>query len=82
MKVVATKVFRENREKISTDVLRQYDGQWVAFSSDGCRVVASGKTISEVSARLDVAKHDIQDVLFEKIELDNGEIHLGGAALL
>ena len=82
MKVVMTKTFRENRERIPADDLRQDDGQWVAFSSDGCRVVASGDTIAQVSARLDEAQQDIQDVLLEKIEFDSGEIHLGGAALL
>ncbi len=77
-----TKTYRSNRERIPEDALRQYDGKWVTFSSDGCRVVASGDTIGQLTARLNAAQQDIQEVILEKIEMDNGEIHLGGATLL
>jgi hypothetical protein len=82
MKLAMMKTYRENRERISADNLRQFDGQWVAFSSDGCRVVASGDTIGHLSERLIAAHEDIQEVVLERIEIDNEETYLGGAELL
>jgi hypothetical protein len=82
MKVVMTKLYRQNRERIPADELRQYDGQWVAFSADGRRIVASGDSIGQVSVRLDASREDIQDVILERIEFDNDDVEVGGAELL
>ncbi len=82
MKVAMTKSYRQNRDRIPINELRRYDGQWVAFSSDGRQIVASGDSVRQLSDRLDAVREDIQDVVLERIELDNGEIQIGGAGLL
>ncbi|MGO8748923.1 MAG: DUF5678 domain-containing protein, partial [Thermoguttaceae bacterium] len=62
--------------------LKRYGGQWVAFSADGCRIVASGENIAQVSERVNAAQEDLQEVVLERIEIETDDIHLGGAELL
>jgi hypothetical protein len=62
------------------DELRKYDGQWVAFSRDGSRVIAGAGTLRDLEARLAEVGQDPQQVAFERIEFDDGL--LGGAELL
>jgi hypothetical protein len=71
--------FRENRSRISLDELRKYNGQWVAFSEDGLRIVASGEELEEAAKRVEAAGAELKDVLFERIEFDSNEIFIGGA---
>jgi hypothetical protein len=82
MKVAMTKTYRQNRARFPADDLKRYDGQWVAFSADGRRVVASAENIGQLSERVVAAREDIQDVVLEKIEVETGDIQLGGAELL
>ena len=64
------------------DELRKYDGQWVAFSADGRRVLASAPSIADVATLLRVAQVDLQNAVLEHIEMDSTEINLGSAELL
>lgn len=74
------RLYRENRSRMTYEDLREYQGQWMAFSSDGARILASGPTLLELDARLVSAGVDPQEVAFESIELE--DISLGGAGLL
>ncbi len=51
MTVAMMRTYRESRAGFSTNDLAPYDGQWVAFSADGHRVVASANTVKEVAER-------------------------------
>jgi Family of unknown function (DUF5678) len=74
-----TQVFRKNRANFSDDELRKFDGQWVAFSGDGRRIVASGETIAELEKKLVAAGENAEEVGFEHVLLD--EASVGGAEL-
>ena len=82
MKTSSTATFRENRARFPLDELRKYDGQWVAFSADGQRIVASGATIADLAEQVRSVNEDLRDVMIEHIEMDSNEIHLGAAELL
>ena len=82
MKVAMTKVYRQNRARFPADDLKRYDGQWVAFSADGRRIVASAENIGQLSDRVIAAREDLQDVVVERIEVETSDIQLGGAEVL
>ena len=82
MKVAITKTYRQNRASFPVNDLKPYHGQWVAFSADGHRIVASGNTIAQLSERVGAAGEDIQEVVLERVETEAGDIQLGGAELL
>ena len=82
MKVAMTKTYRQNRARFPADDLKRYDGQWVAFSADGGRIVASGESIGQLSERVIAAREDLQDVVLERIEVEGSDIQMGGAELL
>ncbi len=81
MKVAMAKTYRQNRARFPAEDLRRYDGQWVAFSADGRRVVASGESVGQLSDRVVAAREDMQDVVLERIEVETSGIQLGGAEL-
>ncbi len=62
-----SQVFQKNRAEIPRDELMKYQGEWVAFSSDGCRIVAHGLTFEELGDRLDAMGIDAQSVVFGSI---------------
>ena len=68
---VNVREFQENRARFSWDDLRKYDGQWVAFSSDGRRVVASHDDLMKLNDLIIAAGEDPQDTPLERIEFDN-----------
>jgi hypothetical protein len=74
--------FRENRAKFPLDELKQYDGQWVAFSADGRRIVASAATIAAVAERVRSTNERLAEVMIEHIGIESGEIEVGGAEQL
>jgi len=82
MKVAMMKTYRQNRERFPASDLKRYDGQWVAFSADGRRIVASGESIGQVSERVGAAREDLDDVVLERIEIETDDSRLGGAELL
>ncbi len=82
MTVAMMKTYRQNRARFPASDLKPYDGQWVAFSADGRRIVASGESIRQVSERIGAAHEDIQDVVLERIEFETNDIQLGGVELL
>ena len=79
MKAAIMKTYRNNRAGFSASDLKRYGGQWVAFIADGCRIVAAGENIAQVSERVNAAQEDLQEVVLERIDIETGDIHLGGA---
>jgi hypothetical protein len=54
-------------------------GQWVAFSLDGRRVIASHEDLAELDRLILAVGEDPEKVALERIEAD--EVCLGGAEL-
>jgi hypothetical protein len=44
--------YEQNRARFPLDELAKYAGQYVAFSLDGTRILASGDTMEEVDEKL------------------------------
>ncbi len=44
--------FIRNRREIPQSVLAEYEGQWIAISGDGTRVLASGPDLETAEANL------------------------------
>lgn len=82
MNLAMMKTYRENRAKFALDELRKRDGQWVAFSADGRRIVAGAATIAELADQVRAAQEDLQNVVLERIEMESQDINLGAAELL
>ena len=81
MKTASTNVYRENRAKFPLQELRKRDGQWVAFSADGQRIVAGAATIAELSDRVRAVQESLSDLVLERIEMESTDIYLGAAEL-
>ncbi len=52
------KTYDENRRRFPSEELLQHAGQFVAFSLDGTRILASGADMDEVEAQLVAAGID------------------------
>ncbi len=68
--------YEQNRTKFPLEELRKYAGEWVAFSKDGSRVVASAPTLLALEERLIAKGEDPQSIALERIELE--DCALGG----
>lgn len=71
--------YRENRARLPPAELASYQGQWVAFSLDGRRIVASSQDLYALDRLIIEAGEDPEQVALERIELD--DVSLGGAEL-
>jgi hypothetical protein len=47
--------------------LEQYRGNWIAFSTDGSRIIASSPTLAGLDARVRTAGEDPEQVLLERM---------------
>jgi hypothetical protein len=47
--------------------LEQYRGNWIAFSADGSRIIATSPTLAGLDARVRAAGEDPEQVLLERI---------------
>ncbi len=65
-----TRQLRENRSAIPTAELDKYRGQWVAYSGDGRRVVASAPDLVELDALLIAMGEDPEQAALEFIDAD------------
>jgi hypothetical protein len=68
--------YNTNRAKIPLEELKKYEGQWVAFSLDGSRILGGAPTLIELDDRLTAAGVDPEQVGYERIEWEDS--HLGG----
>jgi hypothetical protein len=71
--------YRENRARFPLAELEKYDGQWVAFSQDGQRIIAANEDLLTLDSLVVAAGEDPERVAFERIEWEDSS--LGGAAL-
>lgn len=69
-----------NRERFTVEQLQPYEGQWVAFSLDGSRIVAAAPDLLELDQRVNAAGEDPEQVGLEFIDLR--PIRLGAAEFL
>lgn len=71
--------YQKNRQRIPAVSLAKYDGMWVAFSSDGCCVVASGRSFAElhediVRKQLNAEELGLEHLLFDAVQLGGAEL--------
>ena len=74
--------YHDNRVAFSPAELARYRGQWVAFSPDGCRILAGAEAIECVEDELVALGQDPQEVVLEYIPEPEDDISLGGAESL
>lgn len=60
-----TQEYRDNRARFPHAELAKYQGSWVAFSSDGRRIVARGETVEQLEQQIAAEGGDGQDVVLE-----------------
>jgi hypothetical protein len=78
---VITSTFRFNRARFPREELARYRGQWVAFSADGCRILASGETVERLEENLAALGEDPQQAVLEGIPGPEDDPQLGGEEL-
>src|SRR5213593_3056843 len=71
--------YRENREKWTMSSLQPHFGQWVAFSDDGSRLIASHFDLAELERTLAKLGENPESVVFECLREEDSCV--GGAAL-
>ena len=81
MKTKSIAVYQENRAKFPVDELRKYDGQWVAFSADGLRIVAGAGNIADLAEKVRSGAESLSDVMIEHVEFDFMDGYYGAAEL-
>jgi hypothetical protein len=67
-----TRQLRENRAAFPASELAKYRGQWVAFSADGRRIVASAPDFVELDGLLVNLGEDPERMALEYIDHDEG----------
>jgi hypothetical protein len=60
--------YERNRQLFTTEQLLPYNGQWVAFSEDGKRIVAAAPELLETDRLVTAAGEDPERVGFEIID--------------
>jgi hypothetical protein len=76
--LVITQEYRSNRARFPRAELVKYQGAWVAFSADGCRIVASGETVERLEEQLAAQGEDAQRVVLEWLAGPEDDSQLGG----
>jgi hypothetical protein len=74
--------YRTNRARFPHAELAKYQGSWVAFSADGCRVVASGETVDGLEDQLAAIGADPQQTVMEWVAGPEDDILASGGELL
>ena len=72
-------VYEANRSRFGAKELQKYRGQWVAFSADGSRILASANDLAELDRLVVSTGEDPQTVGIERVPDDAG--FLGGIEL-
>jgi hypothetical protein len=76
-----TREYRVNRARFPREELARYQGQWVAFSSDGCRVVAAAESLDRLEEQLKAAGEDPRQLVLEGVPGPEDEMPLGAEDL-
>jgi hypothetical protein len=79
---MVTQEYRSNRARFPQAELANYQSAWVAFSSDGCRIVARGETVGELEEQILATGTDPQRVVREWIAGPEDDSMAGGGELL
>ena len=67
-KTSSIRTYDENRANFPAEELRKYDGQWIAFSADGRRIVASAEDLDSLEDLLAAKGQDPEKLTFERVE--------------
>jgi hypothetical protein len=78
---VNQQIFRSHRAQFSREELAKYRGQWVAFSADGRRILASGETLECLEQKLAAQGSSPQEVVLEGIPGPEDDTFLGAEEL-
>jgi hypothetical protein len=54
-------------DEFPLEELSKHRGHWVAFSADGRRLIASGRTLAILEAQVRAAGEDPEEVLLERV---------------
>jgi hypothetical protein len=76
-----TRDYRVNRARFPREELVRYQGQWVAFSSDGTRIVAAAESLERLEERLTAAGEDPQRLELEGLAGPEDAMSLGAEEL-
>ena len=74
-------VYRTNRMSFPHSELEKYRGQWVAFSTDGARIVGGGATLELADQQVRAAGENCNEVVFERVPALDDDIYLGSEEL-
>jgi hypothetical protein len=77
-----TQAYRTNRARFPRAELAKYQGAWVAFSADGCRIVAQGPTIELLEEQIVAQGEEPEAVVREWVAGPEDDCLLGGSDLL
>jgi hypothetical protein len=72
-----TQEYRDNRSHLEPTELARYRGTWVAFSADGCRVVASAETLAQLEEQLATGHANPPSVVLEWLPGPEDDCQLG-----
>ncbi len=73
--------FIKNRHQFPPQELEKYAGKYVAWSSDGTKIIASEENLLRLDAAVIAAGYDPREVVFSNVpRLD--EVVLGGGGLI
>jgi hypothetical protein len=76
-----TAQFNKNRASFPLDELAKYEGNWVAFSPDGIKIVAADPDLAVLEQKVRSAGYNPADVGFENVPAESdGEIFIGGTS--
>ena len=67
---IDSNLFNINRNKVPLTELQKYAGQWVAWSADGTRILASHPTMPGLCDLLDKQGIDSMSVVLSEIHAD------------
>jgi len=62
---VITQEYRNNRAAFPHAELLKHQGAWVAFSADGCRILACGETVEQLEKQLAAEGGNSQNAVLE-----------------
>ena len=77
-----TQEYRTNRSRFPRADLVKYQGGWVAFSGDGCRIIAGAETVQQLEEKLMGLGKDAQKVVLEWLAGPEDDNLLGGGELM
>ncbi|MBI1914064.1 MAG: hypothetical protein HYS12_04915 [Planctomycetes bacterium] len=69
-----------NRQRFPPEELARYVGQYVAFSPDGTRIVASDEDLARLDAKIKAAGYDPAETLVSAVPAE--DVILGGGGTI